>query len=160
MTTQQTHADTLKPLPKDPNAAMLEMMNTIDALRGVYRRENEALEAADTKAFLEMQGEKLRHARAYQDGVEQMLVRKEEMKKTSPQMRRKLEEMRADFVELGNKNMEALKRMGRVTERLGNSMRLAAREAAVRQRTFAYGENGSLKSSEKKTVSMGVSETA
>jgi hypothetical protein len=160
MTTPQTHTEAPKLLPKDPNAAMQEMMNTIDALRGVYRRETEALEAADAKRFLELQAEKLTYARLYQDGVEQMLARKEEMKKTNPLLRRRLQEMKEDFADLSTKNMDALKRMGRVSERLGNSMRVAAKDAAVRKRAFAYGENGALKSSERKSVSMGVSETA
>lgn len=160
MTTPQTHKDTTLVLPKDPNAAMQEMMNTIDVLRNVYRRETAALEAADTRAFLEMQTEKLKAARAYQDGVGQILDRKDEMKKSNPLLRRRLEDMQKDFAELTAKNMDALKRISRVSERLGNSIRVAAKDAAVRNRTYSYGETGSLKSSEKKSVSMGVSETA
>ena len=147
-------------LSKDPNTAMQEMMNTIDHLRGIYRRETEALEASDTRAFLEMQAEKLRAARAYQNGVSQILERKEEMKKSNPLLRRRLEDMQKDFAGLTAKNIDALKRMSRVTERLGDSIRIAAKNAAVRGRAFSYGETGSLKSSEKKSVSMGISETA
>ncbi|MGB4107096.1 MAG: hypothetical protein WBK55_04800 [Alphaproteobacteria bacterium] len=160
MTTPQTHKDDVMRLPKDPNAAMQEMMKTIDHLRSVYRRETEVLEAADTRAFLEMQVEKLKAARAYQDGIGQILERKDEMKKSNPLLRRRLEDMQKDFADLTAKNMDALKRMGRVAERLGNSVRVAAKDAAVRDRAFSYGETGTLKSSEKKSVSMGVSETA
>ncbi len=160
MTTPQAYKDDVMRLPKDPNAAMQEMMKTIDHLRNVYRRETEVLEAADTRAFLEMQVEKLKAARAYQDGVGQILERKDEMKKSNPLLRRRLEDMQKDFADLTVKNMDALKRMGRVAERLGNSVRVAAKDAAVRNRAFSYGETGTLKSSEKKSVSMGVSETA
>ena len=160
MTTPQTYKDALLVLPKDPNAAMQEMMSTIDALRNVYRRETEALEAADTKAFLEMQSEKLLIARAYQDGIGQILDRKDEMKKSNPLLRRRLEDMQKDFADLTAKNMDALKCMGRVAERLGNTIRVAAKDAAVRSRTYSYGETGSIKGSERKSVSMGVSETA
>lgn len=147
-------------LSKNPNAAMQEMMNTIDALRGVYRQETEALEAADARKFLELQSEKLKVARDYQAGIEQFIARKSEMKNTNPLLRQRLQDMQKDFVDLTNKNMEALKRMQRVSERLGNTIRHAAKEAAVRQRAFSYGETGALKSSEKKSVSMGLSETA
>jgi hypothetical protein len=160
MTTPQTYKDALLVLPKDPNAAMQEMMSTIDALRNVYLRETEALEAANTKAFLGMQSEKLLIARAYQDGVGQILDRKDEMKKSNPLLRRRLEDMQKDFADITTKNMDALKRMGRVAERLGNTIRVAAKDAAVRSRTYSYGETGSIKGSERKSVSMGVSETA
>lgn len=147
-------------LSQNPNVAMQEMMDTINALRGVYQRETDALEAGNTRAFLEIQNEKLQVARLYQEGVEQIMKRKEEMKKTNPLLRQRLEDMQKNFVELSAKNMEALKRMGRVTERLGNTVRVAAKEAAVKKRVFSYGETGALKSTEKKTVSMGLSETA
>lgn len=147
-------------LSKNPNIAMQEMMSTIDALRGVYARETAALEASNARAFLEMQEEKLKYARQYQDGVEQCINRNQEMKTANPQLRRRLEEMRKDFSDLSLKNMDALKRMHRVAESLGNTIRSSARDTAVRQRAFSYGETGTFKSSEKKTVSMGLSETA
>ncbi len=145
---------------KNPNAAIQEMMGTIDSLRNIYKRETDALEAADMKTFLEMQSEKLKAARAYQEGIEQILDRKDEMKTVNPLLKKRLEDMQRDFTDLSVKNMDALKRMGRVTDRLGNTIRVAAKNAAVKSRSFSYGENGTLKSSEKKSVSMGVSETA
>ncbi len=145
---------------KNPNAAMQDMMTTIDALRNVYSRETEALEAADTRKFLEVQAEKLKVAVEYQAGVEHLIERKNEMKSANPLLRKRLEDMQKDFADLTVRNMDALKRMQRVTERLGNTIRHAAKESAIRERAFSYGETGALKSSEKKTVSMGVSETA
>ncbi len=147
-------------LSNNPNTAMQEMMSTIDALRGIYVRETAALEAADARAFLEMQEEKLKYARQYQDTAEQFITRGPEMKAAHPQLRRHLEAMQKDFSELSVKNMDALKRMHRVAESLGNTIRNSARDTAVRQRAFSYGETGTFKSSEKKTVSMGLSETA
>jgi hypothetical protein len=147
-------------LSKNPNAAMQEMMSTIDSLRDVYTRETEALEAADARAFLEMQAEKMKFARQYQDGIGQILTRRDEMKTANPLLRRRLEDMQKNFSEISTRNINALKRMQRVAESLGNTIRHTARDAAVRQRAFSYGETGTFKSSEKKSVSMGVSETA
>lgn len=158
MTTPQTEQAVV--LSKNPNVAMQEMMNTIDVLKDVYKRETVALEQADTRAFLSMQNEKLQAARAYQDGIGQILQRREEMKKANPLLKKRLEDMQKDFATLSMKNMDALQRMARVSERLGNTIRVAAKDAAVKKRTFSYGENGTMKSTEKKTVSMGVSETA
>lgn len=147
-------------LSQDPNTAMHEMMSTIDELRGIYQRETEALEISDTKAFLAMQESKLNAARKYQDGIEQIIERKNNMKSANPLLRKRLEEMQKDFFELSSKNLEALSRMHRTTERLGNTIRSAARDAAKKQRAFSYGETGSLHTQEKKSVSMGISETA
>jgi hypothetical protein len=82
------------------------------------------------------------------------------MKTTNPLLRRRLEEMQKDFAQISVRNMEALSRMRRVSDSLGNTIRRSARDTAVRERATSYGETGTLKSSERKSVSMGVSETA
>ena len=50
--------------------------------------------------------------------------------------------------------------MQRTVERLGNTIRSAAKDAALKQRATSYGETGILDKGEKKSVSMGVIETA
>ncbi len=140
--------------------AMQEMMSTIDALRTIYVRETEALDGADTKTFLSMQDEKLEAARNYQSRIQQMLARKAEMRKADPTLRRRLQEMQSDFSQLAKKNAEALKRMDRCVERLGNTIRRAAKEEAKRQRSFSYDATGSMRHAERKAISTGLSETA
>lgn len=147
-------------LSSDPEKAMQEMMETIDSLRDVYVRETDALESVDTKAFLDIQEEKLSAAKRYQMNVEQMLARREELKEVNPLLRKRLEEMQAEFAELSKKNVEALERMQRTTDRLGDTIRDAAKEAAKKNNAFSYGESGTMHGAEKKSVSMGVSETA
>src|SRR5688572_9417982 len=119
MTTQQAERSIV--LSKNPNAAMQEMMSTIEALRGVYQRETAALEAADARTFLGMQNEKLILAHKYQDGVEKIIQRHDEMKTTNPLLRRRLEDMQKSFSELSVRNMDALQRMQRVSTNLGNT---------------------------------------
>lgn len=147
-------------LSPNPAKAMQEMMNTIDALRTIYVRETEALDGADTKTFLSMQDEKLEAARNYQTRIQQMLARKDEMRKADPTLRRRLQDMQNDFSQLAKRNAEALKRMDRCVERLGNTIRRAARDEARKQRSFSYDATGSMRHAERKAVSTGLSETA
>jgi hypothetical protein len=145
---------------KDPNKAMQEMMETIDTLRDVYVRENAALDNADTQAFLELQEKKLETARDYQNGIENILSRKDQMKNTNPLLRKRLVEMQKGFSELTTKNLESLKRMQRSTHRLGELLMNAAKESAKSQRSHVYGETGAIRGADRKSVSMGLSETA
>ncbi len=145
---------------KDPNKAMQEMMETIDTLRDVYVQENAALDATDTHAFLQLQELKLETARDYQNGIENILARKEQMKNVNPLIKKRLVEMQKGFAELTAKNMESLKRMQRSTHRLGELLMDAAKDAAKSKRTHVYGETGAIRGGDKKSVSMGLSETA
>ena len=77
-------------LSRNPDRAMQEMMQVIDNLRAVYVEENEALLKADTSRFLALQDKKLRAARDYKAGAEQILERKKEFAKISPALRQKL----------------------------------------------------------------------
>jgi hypothetical protein len=149
-----------KNFSKEPNKAMQEMMETIDSLRGIYTKENEALSAADTKAFLELQEKKLEVARDYQSGIETMLTRKDQMKTVNPLLKKRLVESQKNFSDLTTKNMELLKRMQKSTHRLGEVIMNAAKDAAKSQRSHVYGETGTIRGAEKKSVSMGLSETA
>ncbi len=149
-----------KNFSKDPNKAMQEMMDTINDLRDVYVKENAALDVADTKTFLELQESKLEAARDYQNGIENILSRKEQMKNTNPLLRKRLVEMQKGFTELTTQNMESLKRMQRSTHRLGELLMDAAKESVKSQRTHVYGETGAIRGGERKSVSMGLSETA
>ena len=147
-------------LSQSPEKAIQEMMETIDALRGVYIEETTALEAADTPAFLSVQDKKLNTAMRYERGIQEIIARKEEMRKIDPALKRRLETMQNDFSNIAKENMEALTRMQRTMERLGNTIRDAAKEAVNQQRAYSYGESGALQSNEKRVVSTGISETA
>ncbi len=147
-------------LSQNPGTAIQEMMDTIDVLRHIYIRETDALTNADTPTFLSMQNEKFIAASNYQDGIQQMLTRKDEMRKADPALRNKLEAMQNEFSDLAKKNSDALQRMDRCVERLGNTIRRAAKDAAQKQRSFSYDATGTMRNTENKSVSTGVSETA
>ncbi len=155
MAQQQTQT-----LPKDTNAALLEMTHIIKKLGGIYEDETSALNNIDNEQFLSLQENKLVIAQEYRENMVQILDRKNEVSKTSPAMKRKLQEIYEEFQEISRKNMESLERMQKCTESLGNKLRSAAIRDAHKQNGYSYGNNGSISNtSSKKPVSSGLSET-
>lgn len=148
-------------LPQNTDAALQEVMKTIDALRLVYEEESIALKDMNAHLFLALQDKKIDAARQYQVHMGQMIARKDEIARAAPALRSKLEQAHKDFQDVSTKNMIAIERMQRCTERLGNTIRNAAIRAAQDMRTYNYGENGTITNSTRnKVVSAGLSETA
>ena len=145
-------------LSRNPDRAMQEMMETIDTLRAIYVEENDALLAADTSRFLSLQQKKLEAARDYKAGAEQIMQRKAEFKNANPALRRKFETKYNEFSRLSTVNLDALARMRRVVQRLGDRIMSAAREAAQKD-TPNYGATGNLNKNERR-VSLGLNESA
>lgn len=145
-------------LSHDPKKAMQEMMDIIDQLRVVMREENEALKNTDTKAFIAIQDRKIEAARVYQDSVNQMIARKEDMKRAPEKMKVQLEAMRADFLTLAEENLEALERMRKGMARLSDRIMNLAKSEAAESQKFVYGAHGKLEGSGK--ASIGVNERA
>ena len=145
-------------LPRDPNNAMREMMNTIDRLRASLVEETKALREADTKTFLSLQDNKLDVARDYLDGMAQLLARKDELKDADPTLKNKLEEMRIEFADIAHDNHAALERMKNGMKRLGERIMETARETARKEQQIIYGASGQMKSGMK--ASTGVNESA
>lgn len=148
------------PLPRDTNNALREIMKSITTLAKLYDKETDALDSTDTNLFMGLQDEKLVIARTYQSHMAQMLARKEDLRSADPTLKQKLQEMHNAFTATSQKNMEALARMQRCTERLGNTVRLAALRSAQSNRACSYGETGAASgSTQRKAVSAGMNET-
>lgn len=148
-------------LSSNPKKAMQEMMDTIDELRAIYQQETQALMQSDSSVFMSIQDAKLSAARNYQDGIAQMIARKEEMKDVDPVLKNQLRTMQADFSKLATKNMRALQRMQNAMERFGGTLREAARDAVKKERSTSYTANGKMCVDETKSISAGtISETA
>lgn len=145
-------------LSRNPDKAMQEMMETINALRTVYEQENAALDASDTKGFLGLIDRKMAIARDYHAGAVQMLERREEFSKADPDLRKKLLDMQEDFSELSSRNLESLDRMRRSVRRLGDKIMGAAREA-VKKDSVNYEASGNLYDTDR-SVSLGLNESA
>lgn len=147
-------------LSKDTNTALREVASTINKMSKVFVEETDALNATDRNAFIALQEQKFLTAQEYQSDMGQMIGRKNELTSADPAMKEKLKKMQADFAEISSKNLEALSRMQRCTEKLGNTIRTAAIHAAQKQNGYSYGENGAISNAaKKKAVSSGLSET-
>ncbi len=147
-------------LPKDPVGAIEEMMSIIDDMCSVYARETDVLKAANSQDFMAMQDETLQTAARYQDAMQQMILRKDEIKNIDPVYKNKLNDMQKDFSVIAKKNLDALERMQRCVGRIGNKIREAAQDVAKKERTVSYGAHGMVSDPRHKGVSMGINETA
>lgn len=147
-------------LSSNPKKAMQEMMEAIDDLRAIYLQETQALVKSDSNGFMALQDAKLSAARNYQDGIAQMIARKEEMKDVDPALKSRLRAMQSDFSKLASKNMRALESMQKAMERFGGTLREAAREAVKKERSTSYTANGKMSVDTTKSISAGaISET-
>lgn len=147
-------------LPKDTNAALRTVMGTIKKMNALYEEETTALQATNSKKFMSLQDKKIKITRAYETQMAQMLARQNEIKTADSQTKEKLKQLYAEFSDVAERNLRAISRMQRSTERLGNTIRNAAIKSAQKQRGYIYGETGELSpSSQRKVVSSGLSET-
>ena len=153
-------ANKMQKLSGNPKRAIQEMMDTINALRGVYERETEALKKSDVKTFMSLQDTKIETARAYQNGIGQIIARKKEMDNVDPAIRAKLEAMQQDFSKLASRNLKALERMQGTMNRFGGTLREAAKDAVKKDRGTNYTRGGKMAVDEIKQISTGsISET-
>jgi hypothetical protein len=140
--------------------ALRDMIAAVESLKSVYVRENAALESADTNIFMALQQEKLNAAQKYQSMARELMNRKDEMKSASLVLKQRLLEIERDFAGYAEKNLDFIARMQRSTERLGGMIMDAAKEALKKTRAVAYGDNGIMRSDERRIVSTGMIETA
>jgi hypothetical protein len=154
--TQQFDKATDKPLPQNPNAAMIEMMYIIDNFRSVMVRESEMLETADARGFLSLQDDKLAVARRYERGMSDLLSRKDQIRAADPTLRQRLEAMQKAFHDVTLRNLNGLERMRNGTQRLHEKIMIAARDTAINEQRFAYGAGGTMQKGGR--ASIGISE--
>ncbi len=147
-------------LSSDPNQAIQQMMETIDQLRSVYERETETLDNADTAGFFALQEKKMDIASTYQSSISELINRKNEIKAATPNLKEKLEKAQKEFSALSQRNLDALSRMSNCIERLGDTLRNAAKDSAKEQQAVSYTQDGKLGIDDRKILSTGVSETA
>lgn len=145
-------------LSNDPHKAILEMMQTIDALRNVMIQETAALDNTDTDKFFSLQDDKLRVARDYQSGMSQLLDRKESLRAADPTLKKRLEAMQQTFHATAVENRKSIERMRKGMERLGDRIMRIARQAAEKETRLVYGATGQMQAGGK--ASMGINESA
>lgn len=139
--------------------ALQNMMQTLDNLRAVYEEETKALQLSDIKAFFALQNKKIAAAQDYHAGIAALVDRKDEMLIVHPEMKSLFSRKHDEFSIVARDNIEALDRMRRTVDRLGNRMVRAARDSAARN-SVSYGSQGHLTGSRNKPVTMGMNESA
>lgn len=153
-------ADQLTTFPANPDAVLEQMILFIQHLKDIYVRETEALEDGDSRTFLAMQEEKFAAATRYQEGIDHILARKDEMQTANPLLKSALRRMQEECSKLFERNLEALERMNGTMGRLGEKLRSAAMQEANKYRNLSYGEHGHVNKDDRKMVSTGMIETA
>ncbi len=142
----------------NPNAAMLEMMQALDALRAVYDEENNALEASDTRRFMDLQDRKIMAANRYHETAAQVVDQRENLSMANPDILRQLEEKHTDFAEMTQKNLAHIDRMNKTVKRLSERIVKSARDAAL-QDSASYSRRGTMYRNDR-PVSTGLNESA
>lgn len=142
----------------NPDAAMLEMMQALDALRAVYDEENNALEASDTRRFMDLQERKIQAAHRYQETAAHVVDQREYLPSANPEILRQLEERHADFTAMTQKNLAYIERMNKTVKRLSERIVKSARDAAL-QDSASYSRRGTMYRNDR-PVSTGLNESA
>ena len=142
----------------NPTVILKDMILSIEALKGLYRLENKALDEANVQEFLNLQEKKMEIARSYQEKHDFIVSNKEEASKIDEAIKVKMEDLKAEFSELTKTNLEKLNRMKRITERLyGRVMEVAKKD--IESRNAKYSSNGILQKRAGQ-ISVGIHETA
>lgn len=144
-------------LSADPEKAMQQMMDTIDALRRIYVEENAALDTSDTKTFMRLQDRKIKAALNYQTGAEQLRARREDIARLGSGTRKKLIDKQEEFSGVMAENLKAIDRLRRGVQRLNDRIMTSARESAQKNNAN-YSRSGLLNKNER-PVSIGLSES-
>lgn len=142
----------------NPNDAMLNMMQALDALRALYEEENTALETADTRRFMALQARKIQAAQFYQEKASVVVDQRDHLKQADPGILKQLEEKHADFSDMTKKNLTQIERMNKTVKRLSERIVKSARDAAL-QDSASYSRRGTMYRNAR-PVSTGVNESA
>jgi len=145
-------------LSRDPKKAIREMMDTMDALQTLYKKENEALKKSNTARFLELQQKKIHIAKDYQSGTRQMLERRAEFADVSQSLKAKLIEKQDAFNDITAINLDLLNRVKGSINRLNDRIMDGVRKEAQKD-SLNYKYDGALLKNDK-PVSIGISESA
>lgn len=147
-------------LSDDPVKAVKEMIAIIGVLNDVYAQETHALESMDTETFINLQSTKLDIAESYASGIRDLQMRQNQMDKIPQKLRHKLQDMQGGFAALARRNIEALDRMHRLADQVGETIYAAARDSIKKQSTQRYDETGDIYRGHKQSLSMGINEQA
>lgn len=145
------------PEKDDVNRVLKDLIITVTALRDVLLRENDALDHSNSRAFMEIQDEKVAIARTYEHLMTGLLGR-EDIESCDVRLKNQLLSLEEGFTSVMRENLTKLERMKSATEKLGERIMKSARKSAEGLTQFAYGSSGTMQKGVKAT--MGLSEQA
>lgn len=155
--TRPAAAPAAQPAQNDINIVLKDLIITVTALRDVLLRENDALDHTNSRAFMDIQDEKVAVARRYETLMTNLLDRTD-IKSADPKLKQQLLSLETGFSGVMKENMAKLERMKSATEKLGERIMKSARKSAESIGHFAYGAGGTMQRGVKSTI--GVSEQA
>lgn len=144
----------------NPDQAVAAAITHMKDVHDIIAAENDALDKLDTKTFLALQDEKTMRVRTYQNTLINLRQNRDSLKTVSPLLKKQLEDTQVEFALIARKNLEALARMNRVSERFKETLHRAAQKAHKNKITGRYTESGEIDARSKRNASMGVSDTA
>jgi len=139
------------------NQLLKDLIIAVTALRDVLLKENDALAHSNSRAFIDMQEEKVTVARRYEMLMSSLLER-DDLKTADNALKNQLLSVEKDFTDVMQENLVRLERMKNATEKLGERIMKSARKSAESMTQFAYGAGGTMQRGNKATI--GVSEQA
>ncbi len=139
-------------VPSDINMALTHTILAVNALADVLVRETAALKETKTKAFMDLQDEKVDAGRRYELLVTNLMERGSAVKKADPKLKSRLQSFQAHFGEIAAENLKWLDRMKNATGRLGETIMREARKSAQKQTQFAYGASGTMQKGNKALI--------
>lgn len=151
------------PLPAAPAPAVVEALRAkTRALCDILERETRALSGGDVPSFLAAQAAKQENAKAWHTAfVDVSAVRAAGPGSPFPDdVRAQLQALHATLSATIERNRAALERSARSFQRLGERIVTHARRAATEKSTVAYSAAGTVRNAARRTLSMGLSESA
>lgn len=145
-------------LPRNTERAVQEIIGIVNDLTICLTEENNALDNADVPRFMALQDRKIEITHRYNDGVQQLLARKDELKTLSPEKKQELLKTRESFSALTRDNFEHIERMRSSVERLNGHIMTSARKHADKK-GVNYSNHGHIQK-ESRGLSMGLNESA
>lgn len=142
------------------NTLLANFYAALDDIEAVLLEETAFLMHGDYKGYLSLDARKQEAAAAYQEATTALYAARDELTHLSGAARAELSRRRNAFGKLAEKNAKALQRMVRTSQRLAERIRIIARDAAEQEHKVNYGARAGIRTSSKRGVSTGITETA
>lgn len=145
-------------LPRHIDKAAKDVIGITKELVKFLKEENKALENADVSHFLALQDSKIEVTQKYNEAMQSLLSRKDELKTLPPERKEQLGTIHKTFTVVKEENLSAIERMRNSMERLNGHIMHSARSHADKK-GVNYSGRGQIQK-ESRSLSMGINESA